>query len=1392
MRTDHRRDGGPRRFLIATAVAAHTQGPGWDRPGLEDARAQMIALFTEQFGYTLVDTLGMNPTSTQLLKALRNFCKSPDRRGDDVVALYFTGHGERLDATGEHVLVTSDTDPDDIEAAVPTADLARQMLFGTAVRRLLLMLDTCFSGQGGADFAAAVLTRFTNHWREDSGTGVVVFSSAQPSQLAQAGVFPQLFQTAVKSLAVAGYGHETLPLDALITAIGEDPNRTPGQDIEWTQVRVGGQIPPFLPNPRRDPQLTAVDLALQQASAWETHAKRRDIEFRTRLLVRAMGNYDNKGWWFCGRHAALTDITRWLDNPDPALPLLAVTGDPGSGKTAVLGLITTLTHPDYWRTVPIHALGLPAHAIPPTGAVDVAIYAQNLTVDEVRDGIAAAAHLSCATVGELIEALAGRARVLTVLIDAVDEAADSDRLTRKLLRPLIDHAGAHLRLLIGTRPYLLGNLGTGRDRAIDLDAPRYADRPALTTYTVRGLLEADPDTVYPSQEPEVIHAVADAVAEQADTSFLVARIVAATLSADPEIPDPADHAWRSSLPAVAGDAMHHDLRSRLREEADRARDLLRPLAFAQGQGLPWEDLWAPLASRIAGTSYSDHDLMWLRRHASSYVVEAIEAGRSAYRLYHQALAEHLTDNLDPDTVHARFVDVLCHRVPITADGHRDWSRAHPYTLRHLATHAAQAGLVDVLITDMDYLVHAEPATLLAALHTVTTDTARLTRAIYRCSAAHHRTLSPARRRQILAIDAARFHATAQQRQLNRTLTWPCRWATGNLTHSALRATITGHTDVVTAVACTSIDGHAVAVTGGRDNAVRVWDLGTGIERTVLTGHTDWVNAVACTSIDGCPVVVATSHDNTARVWDLSTGAEGAVLSGHTNSVTAVACANIEDQPVAVTTSHDNTVRVWDLNTGAERFVLSGHTNSVTAVACANIDDHAVAVTAGRDRTVRVWDLDTGAERAVLTGHTDWVSAVACTSIDGRPVAITTANDNTVRVWDLRTGAEYAVLTGHTNWASAVVCTSVDGRPVAVTTSYDYSVRVWDLGTGTERTALTGHTNWVSSVACTSIGGRPVAVTTSWDKTVRVWELDASRYERQITGHTNWVVGAAIESLSGSTVAVTTSRDRTVRVWDLGTGVERAVLTGHAHWVSAVACSSVDGCPVAVTTSRDDTVRVWDLRTGVERAVLIGHTHWVSAVACTSLDGRPVAVTTSRDRTARVWDLRTGVERAVLIGHTHSVSAVACTSVHGHPVAVTTSHDRTVGLWDLGTGERVVLTGHTQSVNAVACTSIDGQPCAVTTGHDRTVRVWDLGAGVERAVLTGHTQSVSAVACTSLDGRPVAVTASHDSTVRIWDLTTMSATTVINCPSPQPLVAVGPDAEILLGLGNDVAVLSRQP
>ncbi|MDI5968572.1 WD40 repeat domain-containing protein [Streptomyces sp. SL13] len=1401
----------PRRFLIATAVAHYRSAPAWDRPGLIEARREIIDLFTGVFGYRHVDDPGLDPTQHHLTGRLRAFCTSPERRDDDLVAVYVAGHGEVLDEDqgGGHVLLTHDTDPGDLADALPTETLARKILSGTRVRRLLLMLDTCYSGQGGNELTAAALERMSRRWGAAPGAGLVVLSSAQALEQAVTGAFPALLRRAVDDEALAGRHPVALALDSVVRRM----NETAGpQRVGLTQAGLTGEVPAFLPNPRHDPRATGVRLGLPQDRARQAQADRRAVEFGTRLLVGAQGSHgtaEESGWWFAGRRTALTDVTRWLaeDGGPPSIPVLAVTAGPGSGKTAVLGIVAALAHPQLGSSVPGPSLHLPDGLREAARRVDVAVHAQNLTDHQVLEALAAAARVEAATTADLLAAVRSRPHPVTVLVDGVDEAATPETLCDDVLRPVAEHGEGRIRLLLGTRPHLLRRLGLARERQVDLDADRYTDPAAVLAYTLHNLLSAHPGSPYRSCPEHVVQAVAGAVADAAGRSFLIARLVAGTLAARPSVPDPADPAWRAGLPRHAEHAMADDLALRLGAEVGRATDLLRPLAYAQGQGLPWEDLWTAVASGISGQQYTDADIARLRERAGSYVVESVEDDRSTYRLFHRALAELLTRDCDDTAAHAAFARALAGRVPAAAGGGRDWRRAHPYTLRHLAAHAAAGGVLDDVLADPEYLVHADPDSLTPHLHTARVQTSRLCTAVYRCSIGTHRTATAADRRGILALDAARYNGDALRDALTGRSPAGC-WiplrATGSTVSPAALDTLAGHADAITAVACCTVEGCTVAVTASPDRTARVWDLRSGRPRgRPLAGHDGAVRAVACTELDGRPVAVTGSADHTVRLWDLTTGQPyGQPLTGHTDTVCAAACTTVRDRPVAVTGSADHTVRLWDLTGGRPHGQpFTGHDGPVWAVACTELDGRQMAVTGSADGTVRLWDLTTGQLCGrPLTGHTRAVYAVACTVLNGRPVAVSGSADHTVRLWDLTTGQPYGQpLTGHTHAVHAVACTVLEGRPVAVTGPEDGTARVWDLATGRPHgRPLAGHTATVRAVACTTVRGRPVAVTGSADRTLRTWDLAAAQPPgHPLTGHTDTVCAVACTTVHGRPVAVTASADRSVRVWDLDRGRPHdRPLTGHEEPVHAVACGLLDGRPVAVTGSADHTVRLWDLAGGLALGrPMTGHRGPVWAVACTVLYGRAVAVTGSADHTVRMWDLATGQPHGrPLTGHTQWVRAVACTTLDGRPVAVTGSADRTVRLWDLTTGQPhgQPLTGHTRAVHAVACTVLSGRPVAVTGSADRTVRLWDLTTGQPHGrPLSGHTDTVSAVACATAGTRTLVVTGSADHTVRVWDPAAPADAAVVRLPAPCGAVAVpGPD-RIICSFSDDIALFGQR-
>lgn len=369
---------GGRRFLLTGVISRYHENPSWNREELGRDLQAMVTLFTRDLGYEHVPVMGLDPTAFQIQDALRDFCTSPDREPDDYVVVYLAGHGEILpvgDTGFEHVLLPADAVSGDLRRrVVKSSDLAEWMLADTLVRRLLLIVDACYSGQGGMDFARNALARIGTPTRftEQEGSGVVVVTATQPAQQAVAGAFAAGFARAVRHQATAGHAPGGLSIDAVLSVLRADPEIPTSQQAQWLLLAGSGMIPDFLPNPRRDSTLVDLDLA-EQDRRWQARLAndhQRAAEMSGRFVPRIAG--------FTGRHRALAAITGWLDAPVNPQPLI-VTGDPGSGKTAVLGVVAALADPKRRPTVPRD--DFPANAIPRQDAIDVAIYASNLRPD---------------------------------------------------------------------------------------------------------------------------------------------------------------------------------------------------------------------------------------------------------------------------------------------------------------------------------------------------------------------------------------------------------------------------------------------------------------------------------------------------------------------------------------------------------------------------------------------------------------------------------------------------------------------------------------------------------------------------------------------------------------------------------------------------------------------------------------------------------------------------------------------------------------------------------------------------------------------------------------------------------------------------------------------------
>ena len=126
-----------------------------------------------------------NATRANILSLLGNKWLPRVAEPDDLVVIYFSGHGSpsSLDVGGVNYLVAYDTDVNDLYATgIAMQDLSRIIKERVHCDRIICLLDACHSG--GAAPASKGLSRTGNVDVEKvvQGTGQLVISSSQPDQ----------------------------------------------------------------------------------------------------------------------------------------------------------------------------------------------------------------------------------------------------------------------------------------------------------------------------------------------------------------------------------------------------------------------------------------------------------------------------------------------------------------------------------------------------------------------------------------------------------------------------------------------------------------------------------------------------------------------------------------------------------------------------------------------------------------------------------------------------------------------------------------------------------------------------------------------------------------------------------------------------------------------------------------------------------------------------------------------------------------------------------------------------------------------------------------------------------------------------------------------------------
>jgi WD40 repeat protein len=1367
------------RYLIALGASEY------DDPGLlplervVDDVNRIVAFFTsESQGYqrVLAEEIGLNASAPAIRAAVTQWFTSPERRSADRVVFYFAGHGDTDLIFGYHYLYTKTSDPNAPSGtAIASQDLPVWFFEGKShPQNLLVILDTCYSGKGGGQ-ATAVAAGAKELIFDETSEGLWIIASARPRDEAAEGAFVDALLAVAEDPAWGDRSQEFIDPPAIIDAMNQ-----------WFKAHdLIQRVDPDVVAPRRSARFIRNikyhpgqrGLVLIDEAHWDPKA-------------RGTESITEVGWYFTGRHAALRHLVEYLTGMHSDRRACLVTGGPGSGKSAVLARLVTCAHPETRKSMEDAGVlkDVPPEELVPPNSIDVVIHARGQSIDQVAAAIAKACSLTDSNPITVLKVLSTQEKPLRIIIDALDEAQKPDALDLELLRPLAELPV--VRLVVSSRCPRKDRPPLG-ERAVVLDLDeKYFDETDIAEYVIRRLQRLDPATPYSHLNHDEIAPIAGVVANKAQKSFLFARVVSRRL-ADAEQPiDTQSPDWQGQLPTSLSEAFEQDLDRFPKNQRVTFFDLMVPLAYAQGRGLPWQNLWSRLASAIAKHEYTNHDIRDLTEGAGYYLIEDEEDGVSVYRLFHEEFAHYLRAATAHQDVERTIVETLIKMVPQDKTGVR-WDRVYqPYLLAHLSTHATQIpGLLDTLIVDIQYLIRADPIRLLAAMEMTQRDTnrpneAREFRDVYRLAQHHLRRTQNLDERaaylELIAHEQQASHAIAAFRMLSSRNPWRVLWVrTRSMTPHQV---IEGHSAMICAVALGERgDGQRVIVSGSMDQELRVWDLDTGAALLPpLIGHSGWVNAVALgVQSDGQHVIVSGGYDGTVRIWDLDTGAAllPPLIGRYSGMVNAVALGERSDGQRVIVCGYGDGLQLWNLDSGARLPLppLECQNSWVKSVALGERSDGQRVIVCGcGDGTLLVWDLDTGAALPLpLVDRSGMAEAVALGKRgNGQHVIVSGCGDGTLLIRDLDSGARLPpLMSGHRSWVMAVALGEwSDGQRVIVSGSEDGALLVWDLDTGAALTLpLVGHSGAVAAVALGERkNGQRVIVSGSMDKTLRVWDLDTEATSHKvIEGHYyNMVTTIVVGERSGGQLVIVSGDDNgTVRIWDLDTGAALLPpLIGHSGWVTTVALGvRSDGQHVIVSGGYDGTVRIWDLDTGAALLPpLIGrYSGRVTTLALGERsDGQRVIVCGCEDGILLVWSLDTGAPLLPpLKGNYRDVKVVEVGErSDGQRVIVSGyGYEDGLQLWDLDSGARLPLPLECDSgvVYAVALGERSNGQRVIVLGGEDGLQLWDLDTGT--TLLKGHVGwgvEVEAVALGKRgNGQRVIVSGSGNGTLCLWDLNT---------------------------------------
>lgn len=266
--------------------------------------------------------------------------------------------------------------------------------------------------------------------------------------------------------------------------------------------------------------------------------------------------------------------------------------------------------------------------------------------------------------------------------------------------------------------------------------------------------------------------------------------------------------------------------------------------------------------------------------------------------------------------------------------------------------------------------------------------------------------------------------------------------------------------------------------------VNIWEIATGMVAQNTSAIDPWIDFARFLSTR--QTIAMTISSNILELWDYQsnnlTKVEETNAQAWSNDVVAISS---DDQFVAISDNADGfPIYLYKIDdssdfTNSYPSILRGHTDNITDVAFST--DSTLLVSGSEDETIRLWDVSTSGFIKEFTNHTDWISSVAlspagtllASSAEDGTLIIQRIDDGTIRY-----NQQFA---GRTSPYRLTF--SPDGQILAFST-YDGNIQLLSVSTGKIIQTLSGHTLVAQRLMFTSDG--KLLITSATDGTIRIW------------------------------------------------------------------------------------------------------------------------------------------------------------------------------------------------------------------------------------------------------------------------------------------------------------------